>query len=46
VKFGVAQIALANDINLNIDRMDSYISEAAKAKADILCFPECSLKLA
>ncbi len=43
MKFGVAQIALANDINLNIDRMDSYISEAARAKTDILCFPECSL---
>jgi len=43
VKFGVAQIALANDINLNIDRMASYISEAARAKTDILCFPECSL---
>lgn len=43
MKFGVAQITLANDINLNIDRMDSYISEAARAKTDILCFPECSL---
>mgnify|MGYP001057152238 CR=1 FL=1 len=43
MKFGVAQIALDNDINLNIDKIHSYTSEAARAKADVLCFPECSL---
>ena len=43
MKFGVAQIALDSDVNLNLEKIRHYIAEAAMAKADILCFPECSL---
>ncbi len=43
MKFAVAQVSLNNDINSNIERMRHYIAEAASNKADILCFPECSL---
>jgi len=43
LKFGVAQIALDSDVNLNLEKIRHYVAEAARAKADILCFPECSL---
>ena len=43
MKLGVAQIALKNDIGANVVKIHNYASEAAGAKADILCFPECSL---
>ena len=43
MKFGVAQIALDNNISLNLDKIRHYAVEAAMTRADILCFPECSL---
>lgn len=43
MKLGVAQIALENNIGLNMIKIHNYTSEAARAKADIVCFPECSL---
>jgi predicted amidohydrolase len=43
MKFGVAQIALNSDVDLNLAKIRNYASEAARAKADILCFPECSV---
>ena len=43
MNFGIVQIALANDVHSNLKKICSYIDEAAMAKVDILCFPECSL---
>jgi predicted amidohydrolase len=43
MKFGAAQITLDNDVNLNLKKISRYGVEAARAKIDILCFPECSL---
>jgi predicted amidohydrolase len=43
VKLGIAQIALNNDIDLNLAKIGNYTSKATKIKTDILCFPECSL---
>ncbi len=43
MKFGIAQIALNSDIYSNLAKIRNYASEAARAKADIVCLPECSL---
>jgi omega-amidase len=43
LKAGIAQIALHNDIVLNMAKMCSCIESATTLGLDILCFPECSL---
>jgi predicted amidohydrolase len=43
LKAGVAQIAICNNIALNLERISHYIELATKEGVDLLCFPECSL---
>ena len=43
LKAGVAQIAVYNNIALNLEKISHYIELATKEGIDCLCLPECSL---
>lgn len=43
LKAGIAQIAIYNNIALNLEKISHYIELASREEMDLLCFPECSL---